>query len=267
TEGVKSDDTTSSKSSKKSNVLDQYSVPRSSLSEIIQIGRGEFGDVFVGRIQKTAIKKGGNTEKSSDGSPQSSSSGAKDGKDKDNADIENNIEQAKDESVVSAKHKSTSDEYKLVLIKALNKIKDENACQEFKRQIDMFRTISHKGVSKMLGLCREKDPHYLILEYTDWIIFVILCRSNNHLQHNGAILPLLQFCSSEKNSFRLLRTFCWSVRLPFPSLQTGFQMDPSFVLPTLQPPQRIKLCCDKIFVLSSCFISSLFNDEMKSNIR
>lgn len=150
-EGVKSDDTTSSKSSKKSNVLDQYSVPRSSLSEIIQIGRGEFGDVFLGRIHMKTAADGG--------SPQSSSS----------TEQNDNIELVKDESVVSAKHQSTSDEYKLVLIKALNKIKDENACQEFKRQIDMFRTVSHKGVAKLLGLCREKDPHYLILEYTDWV--------------------------------------------------------------------------------------------------
>ncbi|KAL5286715.1 PTK7 family protein [Megaselia abdita] len=154
-EGVKSDDTTSSKSSKKSNVLDQYSVPRSSLSEIIQIGRGEFGDVFLGKIQMTAAVK--------NGSPQSSSSS-----EQKRRSSNDNIEQAKDESVVSAKHQSTSDEYKLVLIKALNKIKDENACQEFKRQIDMFRTVSHKGVAKLLGLCREKDPHYLVLEYTDW---------------------------------------------------------------------------------------------------
>lgn len=157
-EGVKSDDTASSKSSRKSNVLDQYSVPRSSLSEIIQIGRGEFGDVFLGKIQMTAAIK--------NGSPQSSSSS-----EQKRRPSKGNIEQAKAESVVSAKHQSTSDEYKLVLIKALNKIKDENACQEFKRQIDMFRTVSHKGVAKLLGLCREKDPHYLVLEYTDWVSF------------------------------------------------------------------------------------------------
>lgn len=156
-EGMKSDDTTSSKSSKKSNVLDKYSVPRSSLSEIIQIGRGEFGDVFLGKIHMTSTIK--------NGSPQSSSSTEQKHR--------SNIEQTKDESVVSAKHQSTSDEYKLVLIKALNKIKDENACQEFKRQIDMFRTVSHKGVAKLLGLCREKDPHYLVLEYTDWVSLIL----------------------------------------------------------------------------------------------
>lgn len=156
-EGVKSDDTTtSSKSSRKSNVLDQYSVPRSSLSEIIQIGRGEFGDVFLGKIQMTSTIK--------NGSPQSSSS-----TEQKRRSSNDNFGKTKDESVVSAKHQSTSDEYKLVLIKALNKIKDENACQEFKRQIDMFRTVSHKGVAKLLGLCREKDPHYLVLEYTDWV--------------------------------------------------------------------------------------------------
>lgn len=59
------------------------------------------------------------------------------------------------------------DTVKHALIKALNKVKDENVCIEFRRQLDMFRAVSHRNVVKLFGLCRDKDPHYLVLEHTD----------------------------------------------------------------------------------------------------
>lgn len=157
TEAQKSDDTISSvnsKGSKKSNSFDQLALPRSSLIELVQIGRSDFGDVFVGKIKSSAIKITEASEKDNDDKVLTES---EERKSKTSLD---EIEEVKEEN---------SDEYKMVLVKALNKVKDEAVCMEFKRQIEMFRAISHKGVVKLYGLCRDKDPHYLILEYTDWV--------------------------------------------------------------------------------------------------
>uniref|UniRef100_A0A182R8M5 Serine-threonine/tyrosine-protein kinase catalytic domain-containing protein n=1 Tax=Anopheles funestus TaxID=62324 RepID=A0A182R8M5_ANOFN len=34
--------------------------------------------------------------------------------------------------------------------------------------LELSRTVSHRNVVQLFGLCREKDPHHLLLEYTDW---------------------------------------------------------------------------------------------------
>ncbi|KAM7346076.1 protein tyrosine kinase 7 [Cochliomyia hominivorax] len=178
----KSDDTACSnhsKTSKKSNVYDQLSFPRSGISEMLQVGRGEFGDVFVGKIKTSLIKqaddKDTDTEKNSNsdngnGSAATTSTTVEKRRSKTSMD---DIEEIKEEqetcsSEGDAQGNPNSDEYKLVMVKALNKVKDENACSEFRRQIEMFRTLTHKGVVRLYGLCREKDPHYMVLEYTDW---------------------------------------------------------------------------------------------------
>lgn len=148
----KSDDTANSvnsKASKKSSNFDQITVPRSSLSDLVQIGQGDFGDVFVGKIKSSEIRTVEDNTKSSTNEKHRSKASL------------NEISEIKEEPEAET-------EFKEVLVKALNKVKDENVCIEFRRQIEMFRAISHRGVTKLYGLCRDKDPHYLILEYTDW---------------------------------------------------------------------------------------------------
>lgn len=54
------------------------------------------------------------------------------------------------------------------MVKSLQHTKDENSLVEFKREIDLFNKVSHDNITKLYGLCREEEPHYLILEYTDW---------------------------------------------------------------------------------------------------
>ncbi|XP_075167352.1 protein tyrosine kinase 7 [Haematobia irritans] len=185
TDPQKSDDTACSnhsKTSKKSNVYDQLSFPRSGITEMLQVGRGEFGDVFVGKIKSNLIKtsedKDTDTEKNSNsnsdngnGSAATTSTTVEKRRSKTSMD---DIEEIKEEQETCSSDNdtntngTTTEEYKLVMVKALNKIKDETACQEFRRQIEMFRTLTHKGVVRLFGLCREKDPHYMVLEYTDW---------------------------------------------------------------------------------------------------
>ncbi|XP_055706072.1 tyrosine-protein kinase-like otk isoform X2 [Phlebotomus papatasi] len=154
----RSDDASSghSKGSKKSgDEFDKITLARSSLFDIIPIGRGEFGDVFVGKIKEGAIRVMENGKVDAKVTTESEKRRSK-----------TSIEEFNEIKVDEEKKNDTT--YKLVLIKALNKVKDEAVCAEFKRQIDLFRSVSYRSVSALFGLCRDKDPHYLVLEYTDW---------------------------------------------------------------------------------------------------
>ncbi|XP_049864534.1 inactive tyrosine-protein kinase 7-like [Schistocerca gregaria] len=66
------------------------------------------------------------------------------------------------------KVKEKEDKDSVVMIKALQSTRDENLLQEFRRQLDMFHRLQHENVAKLVGLCRDAEPHYMVLEYTDW---------------------------------------------------------------------------------------------------
>ncbi|XP_037954224.1 tyrosine-protein kinase-like otk, partial [Teleopsis dalmanni] len=174
----KSDDTACSnhsKGSKFSHAFDQLTLPRTDITELIQIGRGEFGDIFVGKIKESIIKERDDFESDSkkkngyeninqitSGNTSTNLNFADERRSKTSMD---NIEEIKEEQESgNGDTKAANDNHRLILVKALNKVKDEYACQEFKRQIEMFRAISHKGVVRLYGVCREKDPHYIVLE-------------------------------------------------------------------------------------------------------
>lgn len=148
----KSDDTAASnnsKASKRSN-FDQIALPRSILFDVAQIGRGEFGNVSVAKVKSSDLKQyvqkdTADTLNTSNGRFKSSL-----------GDI-NEIKQDDEDK----------EETKYALIKALNRVKDENICVEFRRQIEMFRTVSQQNVVRLFGLCRDKEPHCLVLEHTD----------------------------------------------------------------------------------------------------
>ncbi|XP_023654293.1 inactive tyrosine-protein kinase 7-like [Paramormyrops kingsleyae] len=54
----------------------------------------------------------------------------------------------------------------VVLLKSLQ-ARDEQLHLDFRRECDMFGKLSHPNVARLLGLCREAEPHYMILEYGD----------------------------------------------------------------------------------------------------
>lgn len=151
-EQEKSDDTVNSNKSKKStgsHVLDSYAIQRSALLELIPIGKGEFGEVLIGKAKRSDLKTTNNVKE----------------------EVTANVDSATVENEKKCKEAETKDdtEYRYVMVKSLTKVKDEHAITEFRRQIDLFRTVSSRGVARLYGLCREKDPHYLALEYTDWV--------------------------------------------------------------------------------------------------
>ncbi|XP_054146361.1 inactive tyrosine-protein kinase 7 isoform X3 [Melozone crissalis] len=54
----------------------------------------------------------------------------------------------------------------LVLVKSLQ-TRDEQLQLDFRREAEMFGKLNHPNVVRLLGLCREAEPHYMVLEYVD----------------------------------------------------------------------------------------------------
>lgn len=135
--------------------LDAITIPRTILYDVTQLGRGEFGTIYTAKVKFGDLKQHLHKDIAAA------------------LTIANEREQRKSngslENVNEIKEATeTADEtVNYALIKALNKVKDESICIEFRRQLDMFRAISHRNVVRLLGLCRDKDPHYLVLEHTD----------------------------------------------------------------------------------------------------
>uniref|UniRef100_A0A8C2XFH5 Protein tyrosine kinase 7 (inactive) n=1 Tax=Cyclopterus lumpus TaxID=8103 RepID=A0A8C2XFH5_CYCLU len=65
-----------------------------------------------------------------------------------------------------AKGLEDSEEETVVLVKSLQ-ARDEQLQLDFRREAEMFAKLSHPNVVRLLGLCREAEPHYMILEYYD----------------------------------------------------------------------------------------------------
>lgn len=57
----------------------------------------------------------------------------------------------------------------VVMVKALQQTRDETSLQEFKRQLDMFSRLDHTHITRLIGLCNDVEPHYMVLQYTDWV--------------------------------------------------------------------------------------------------
>lgn len=114
---------------------------RTLLKELTLIGRGEFGDVMVAKVSENHLFLGEKAAK------RISESATKEDKQED---------QPATKEVA-------------VLVKILTQTKDENCLTEFKREIDMFSKLTHEHITKLFGLCREQEPHYLIMEHTEWV--------------------------------------------------------------------------------------------------
>ncbi|XP_021932261.1 inactive tyrosine-protein kinase 7-like isoform X2 [Zootermopsis nevadensis] len=108
-----------SRRSNKSSSYDRLAFPRQDLQNMVLLGRGVFGEVFLARAK-----------------------GLHDGEDKEKETV--------------------------VMVKSLQNTQEDSALQEFKRELDMFHKLQHQHVARLLGMCREADPHYMILEYSDW---------------------------------------------------------------------------------------------------
>lgn len=95
----------------------------------------------------------------------------------------------------------------LVLVKSLQS-KDEQQQLDFRRELEMFGKLNHANVVRLLGLCREAEPHYMVLEYVD-----LVCCS---LEHCLGSVP-----AEEGLGAALLRSCCLLLPEPpaFPALR------------------------------------------------
>uniref|UniRef100_A0A8D9F466 Inactive tyrosine-protein kinase 7 n=1 Tax=Cacopsylla melanoneura TaxID=428564 RepID=A0A8D9F466_9HEMI len=116
-DGTETAQSASSNQSKRSG-YDKFAFDRRNLSNMMLLGSGEFGDVYL--VQARGLKT------------------------------------------------SDPEETTVLMAKSLVRSKDDEALHEFKREIDLFSKVDHAHVVKMIGICRDGDPHYLLLEYTDW---------------------------------------------------------------------------------------------------
>lgn len=141
-EGQKSDGTetahshSSTQSKKSKTSYDKISFSRNHLKDKKLIGRGEFGEIMIATLPKSALPC---TDKRSSSTSATTPTG------------------------------TVEDKELTVMVKSLIQTKDEAALTEFKREIDIFSKVSHENIVKLWGLCRDVEPHYMILEYTDWV--------------------------------------------------------------------------------------------------
>jgi len=56
----------------------------------------------------------------------------------------------------------------LVVVKSLL-TRDEQYVGEFRREVDMLSKLSHTNIVRLLGICREMEPQFLITEYSEWV--------------------------------------------------------------------------------------------------
>ncbi|KAK2896200.1 hypothetical protein Q8A67_010688 [Cirrhinus molitorella] len=68
--------------------------------------------------------------------------------------------------LAKAKAMEEADQETLVLVKSLQS-REETHRTEFRRELEMFSKLNHAHVVRLLGICRETEPHYMILEYVD----------------------------------------------------------------------------------------------------
>lgn len=56
----------------------------------------------------------------------------------------------------------------LVVVKSLL-TKDEHIFFEFRQEMDMYSRLENPNVVKLLGVCREAEPQFMMTEYCDWV--------------------------------------------------------------------------------------------------
>ena len=70
--------------------------------------------------------------------------------------------------LAQARNIRESEQESLVVVKALL-TKDEQLYFEFKQEMDMFARLDHPNIIKLLAVCREVEPQFMITEYCDWV--------------------------------------------------------------------------------------------------
>ncbi|CAL8072158.1 unnamed protein product [Calicophoron daubneyi] len=66
-----------------------------------------------------------------------------------------------------ARHIKEDESQSLVLVKSLVS-HDPTHINEFHRQLELFGKVNHDYVTRLLGICMDQEPFYMLLEYCEW---------------------------------------------------------------------------------------------------
>ena len=74
----------------------------------------------------------------------------------------------------------------LVVVKSLL-ARDEHHHFSFRQEMEMLAKLKHEHVVKLLGVCKEMDPSFLITEYCDWVRWTLMTAALSHSlrMHSG----------------------------------------------------------------------------------
>lgn len=61
----------------------------------------------------------------------------------------------------------------LVVVKSLL-IKGETNSTDYHSEIEMYSKLEHPNIVRLLGVCREAEPFFMITEYCDWVRSLLL---------------------------------------------------------------------------------------------
>lgn len=67
-----------------------------------------------------------------------------------------------------ARHIQEGESQSLVLIKSLVSHETYHI-KEFHRQLEQFGQVDHNFVTRLMGVCMEQEPYYMLLEYCEWV--------------------------------------------------------------------------------------------------
>ena len=110
------------------------SFKRKNLKQIMLLGNGQFGNVFLGKAAGLNAMTNAMT----------------------NLNSSNN-----------SNNSNSSSTEAMVMVKSLQSF-DPMIVNEFNQEIEMFKKLSHNHITKLLAVCLEQEPFLMILEYSDY---------------------------------------------------------------------------------------------------
>jgi PTK7 protein tyrosine kinase 7 len=75
----------------------------------------------------------------------------------------------------------------LVYVKSLL-TKDDHLHYAFKLEVEMYAKLNHANIAPLLALCREVEPHFMIVEYPEWgdlKQYLLASRKEKHRSSGG----------------------------------------------------------------------------------
>lgn len=166
---------------------ENFEIDRDCVTDLVVIGRGEFGEVSVGKMTVKDIRAVRSNVEKEAGKMNASTVGngtAATGNDEEivqngkhsgqngNSNMaksgEIEVDNVDANTTIASQVAAGEQEKKQVLVKALTKQKDESLRESFHKQMELLGTVHHRNVTRLYGVSLAKSPMWIVVEYTDW---------------------------------------------------------------------------------------------------